>query len=115
MLKHVEHAPTRFCVLTNYSDNPRPAMKSPGYKTTPAKPGYESRIHPALSRSRGTSSPGGPEEDCQINLEMFNNGICLSGDEFLFIAEWRGGAALRKAFVPDYERIIGKQWIHTKS
>ncbi|NUM48066.1 MAG: hypothetical protein HUU38_25455 [Anaerolineales bacterium] len=45
--------------MTNYSDNPRPAIKSPGYKTTPAKPGYSSRIHPALSRSRGVQPLAG--------------------------------------------------------
>jgi hypothetical protein len=63
----------------NNYEPPRPAINQPGYKTTPAKPGDESRIHPALSRSRGNSSPGGPKADCQINLEMINNGRCVAG------------------------------------
>ncbi len=53
--------------------------KPPAYKTTPVETGYGSRIHLALFRSRGNSSPGGPKEDCQIILEMFNIGRrCLA-------------------------------------
>ncbi|NUM43466.1 MAG: hypothetical protein HUU38_02080 [Anaerolineales bacterium] len=50
-------------MLTNYSDNPRPALKPPGYPTTPDESGWKSPFQRASWGSRGGSPPGGPKAD----------------------------------------------------
>ncbi len=52
-----------------------PGAKAAGLLDDARSNGLKSRIHPVLSSSRGTSSPGERKADGPINLERFNNRV----------------------------------------